>query len=232
MSDVITEDFDVNVFLDLFHWSFEDAYRGTHEPERPVSPFSQPALPVSKPGFLPTELITPRFQMASFEEQRLSLDCQVSSSLEKLGVPDRDGNFGITNSTDVLPALDPLSSGHSSQSSINRDNSPNAQASNLKRTSSSKTDDSVPKRICREAIDDLCSVTEEDIPSTPESPENWTISCGQLLAPCRDNHDLHNSSVDDRCSGKQHGASDYDDDTKGHKDFVIVAGNVCWTKHR
>ncbi|EXK87530.1 hypothetical protein FOQG_08878 [Fusarium oxysporum f. sp. raphani 54005] len=225
MSDVITEDFDVNVFLDLFHWSFEDAYRGTHEPERPVSPFSQP-------GFLPTELITPRFQMASFEEQRLSLDCQVSSSLEKLGVPDRDGSFGITNSTDVLPALDPLSSGHSSQSSINRDNSPSAQASNLKRTSSSKTDDSVPKRICREAIDDLCSVTDEDLPSTPESPENWTISCGQLLAPCRDNHELHNSSVDDRCSGKQHGASDYDDDTKGHKDFVIVAGNVCWAKHR
>jgi hypothetical protein len=197
-----------------------------------VSPFSQPALPVSKPGFLPTELITPRFQMASFEEQRLSLDCQVSSSLEKLGVPDRDGSFGITNSTDVLPTLDPLSSGHSSQSSINRDNSPSAQASNLKRTSSSKTDDSVPKRKCREAIDDLCSVTEEDIPSTPKSPENWTISCDQLLAPCRDNHDMHNSSVDDRCSGKQHGASDYDDDTKGHKDFVIVAGNVCWTKHR
>jgi hypothetical protein len=28
MSDVITEDFDVNVFLDLSHWSFEDAYRG------------------------------------------------------------------------------------------------------------------------------------------------------------------------------------------------------------
>ncbi|PNP85444.1 hypothetical protein FNYG_01273 [Fusarium nygamai] len=37
--DVITDDFDVEVFLHLLHWSWEDACHGTHEPERPVSPF-------------------------------------------------------------------------------------------------------------------------------------------------------------------------------------------------
>ncbi|EWY82848.1 hypothetical protein FOYG_14936 [Fusarium oxysporum NRRL 32931] len=211
MSDVITEDFDV---------------------ERPVSPFSQPAPPAAKPAFLPTELITPRFQMASFKGKRLGVDCQLSSSSQNLGVLNRDESFGISHSTAVLPALDPLSSGHSSQSTINRDIPPRAQASNLKRSSSSETDVSVHKRTRREIIDDLSSVTEEDLPSTPEPPENWTISCGQLLAPCRDNQDLDHSSVYDRCSDKQHGASDYDDDNKGHKDSVVVAWNVCWTKHR
>ncbi|KAG7409339.1 hypothetical protein Forpe1208_v011086 [Fusarium oxysporum f. sp. rapae] len=232
MSDVITEDFDVNVFLDLFHWSFEDAYHDTHEPERPVSPFSQPALPISEPTVLPIEPMASRSERASLEEQRLSLDYQVSSSFENLGMPDRDGSFGIIDFTDVLPVLDPLSSGHSPQSTKSRDVSQRAQASNLKRSSSSGTDDSVPKRIRREIIDDLSSVTEEDLPSTPKPPENWTISCGQLLAPCCENQDLDHSSVHDRYSDMQHGASDYDDGNKGRKDSVIVAWNICWTKHR
>ncbi|KAH7150934.1 hypothetical protein DER46DRAFT_578944 [Fusarium sp. MPI-SDFR-AT-0072] len=228
MSDVITEDFDVNVFLDLFHWSFEDAYHDTHEPERPVSPFSQPALPISEPAVLPTEPMASRSERASFEEERLSLDYQASSSFENLGIPDRDRSFGIIDFTDVLPVLDPLSSGHSPQSTKSRDVSQRAQASNLKRSSSSGTDDSVPKRIRRETIDALSSVTEEDLPSTPG---NWTISCGQLLALCHDNQALDDSSIADRCSDKQLGVSYYDDDIEGRKDSATLARNVCWTKH-
>ncbi|SCV39616.1 uncharacterized protein FFB14_07261 [Fusarium fujikuroi] len=47
--DVITEDFDVEVFFDLLHWSWEDAQKDTHEHERPVSPFSQPTPRNSEP---------------------------------------------------------------------------------------------------------------------------------------------------------------------------------------
>ncbi|KAG5768873.1 hypothetical protein H9Q73_013708 [Fusarium xylarioides] len=148
--DVITDDFDVEVFLHLLHWSWEDACNGTHEPERPVSPFSQPLRPISEIGVPPTDSTVSRYEWDSSEERRLSLDSQVYSSSEDLGPLDRDEGFSFIRSAAPSPAPCSFSSGRSPQSTNNYDLSPRAQTPNLKRSCSSDNDGTAPKRICRQ----------------------------------------------------------------------------------
>ncbi|KAF5724636.1 hypothetical protein FMUND_680 [Fusarium mundagurra] len=229
--DVITDDFDVEVFLNLLHWSWEDACHGTHEPERSVSPFSQPAPPVSETTVPPSEPTVSRSERDSSEEQSSSLDSQVDSSYEDLGPLDSDEMFGIVRSAAPSPGSGSLPSGQSSPSTINHDDSPRAQLSNLKRSASSDTDATVPKRICRQIRNGLMSVTDAELNSTAEPPKNWKAGCEQLLAPCCHDHDLHNKSVADRLGDKQPDCCCYDDIIKRRENSAAPEANVSWTKY-
>ncbi|KAF4500868.1 hypothetical protein FAGAP_2960 [Fusarium agapanthi] len=168
MGDVITDDFDVEVFLDLLHWSWEDAYHGTHEPERPLSPFSQLTPPISEPAIPPTGPKGSRSEGDIFGEQSPSLDSQVYSSPEDLEPLDRYESYRMIRSAAPSTASVSLSIGQSPQSTIDHGNSPRSQASNLKRSSTSDIDATVPKRICRQIRNDLMCVTDAELNSTAE----------------------------------------------------------------
>ncbi|KAF5628137.1 hypothetical protein F25303_10513 [Fusarium sp. NRRL 25303] len=210
--DVITEDFDVGVFLDLLHWSWEDAQKDTHEPERPVSPFPQPPPRNREPAIPPKEPIASQYDSSSCEEQRLNVDSQASSSSKSLKSLYEDECFGISHSTTILPASDSLPSRESSQSIINHDISPKAQASNLNRSASRKTDTMVSNRICRETTDVLSSVTEQDLLSMPELPVHWETTYYHHKTPCHDIQDFHKSTFDEISIDEQLGASFDNDD--------------------
>ncbi|KAF5598240.1 hypothetical protein FPCIR_3262 [Fusarium pseudocircinatum] len=229
--DVITDDFDVEVFLDLLHWSWEDAYKGTREPECPVSPFSQPVRPLSERGVPPTEPTMSQPEREGDEEQSLSLGSRVYSSCEDLVALDRDESLGTIRSATLSPASCSHSGGQSSPSTINGDNSPRAQASNLKRSASSDTDAPVPKRICRRVRNGLMSVTDAELNSTAEPPKSWKASCDHPLASCGHDSDLHKNFVADFHDDKEPEAS-YWDIVLRRKDYTTPEPNVSSRKYR
>ncbi|KAF5576830.1 hypothetical protein FPANT_10738 [Fusarium pseudoanthophilum] len=229
--DVITDDFDVEVFLDLLHWSWEDAYNGTREIERPVSPFSQPVRTISEPDGPPTEPGLSQPEREGSEEERLSIDSQVSSSSEDLGPLDRDDSLGTIRHAVSSPDSGSFSSGQSSPSTVTHTDSPRPKSSKLKRSASSDTDAPVPKRICRQIRNGLMSVTDTQLNSTAEPPNNRKISCDQGLAPFRDDHDSHDSSIADRL-GEESDVSCSDDSRERRENSPAPEPNVPWKKYR
>ncbi|KAF5694770.1 hypothetical protein FDENT_898 [Fusarium denticulatum] len=226
--DVITDDFDVEVFLDLLHWSWEDAYKGKREPERSVSPFSQPVRPFSVSDVPPTEPTTSPYEGESSEEQSIRLDSLVYSSSEDFGPLDRDESFRTRCSAATSPASCSFSSGQSSPSTINHDITPRAHASNLKRSANSDTEAPISKRICRQIRNGLMSVTDAELNSTAEPPKSWKVSCDQPLAPCGHDSDLHKNVVAD-CLGDTKPEACYWDVVLKRKDYTTPELNVsCW----
>ncbi|RBQ71698.1 hypothetical protein FVER14953_13445 [Fusarium verticillioides] len=231
--DVITDDFDVEVFLNLLHWSWEDAYNGTREIERPVSPFSRPVHTTSEPDTPQTEPGMSQPERESSEEERLSIDSQVSSSSEDLGPLDRDESFATRRSDTPPPSPTSCSSSseQSSPSTISHDISPRAQPLSLKRSASSETDAPVPKRIRRQIRNGLMSVTDAQLNSTAEPPKDRKGSCDQGLAPFRHDHDSHNSSIADRL-GEESDGSCSDDSSERSENPPAPEPNVPWKKYR
>ncbi|KAF5621102.1 uncharacterized protein FTJAE_11443 [Fusarium tjaetaba] len=231
--DVITDDFDVEVFLDLLHWSWEDAYNGTREIERPVSPFSQPVSTISEPDAPQTEPQISQPDRESYGEQSLSVDSQVCSSHKDLGPLDMDESFATRRSATppASPSSCSLSSGQSSPSTVTHDDSPRPLSSNLKRSAGSETDAPVPKRLRRQIRNGLMSVTDAQLNSTAESPKNRKISCDQGLAPFRHDHDSHNSSIADRL-GEESDGSCSEDSSERRENPPATEPNVPWKKYR
>ncbi|KAF5978574.1 hypothetical protein FCOIX_5839 [Fusarium coicis] len=230
--DVITDDFDVEVFLDLLHWSWEDAYNGTREIERPVSPFSQPVHRPSEPDVPPTEPAIAQHERESYEEQGLSVDSHAYSSSEDFGPLDGDESSGTIRSAAQSPAPCSFSNEQASPSTINYNISQSAQTSNLKRSVSSDADAPIPKRICRQIRIGLMSVTDAELNSTAEPPKNWKISSDQGLASCGHDHDIHNSSIADRISDGKPDGPYCDDCSERHEDSPPPESNVHWRKYR
>ncbi|KAF5253053.1 hypothetical protein FANTH_2027 [Fusarium anthophilum] len=233
MSDeVITDDFEVEVFLDLLHWSWEDAYNGTHEPERPVSPFSEPTPPISGPAIPQKEPKGSRFEWEIVGEQSPSLDSEVYPPSEDVEPIDIYESFRVIRSAAPSPEPGSFSFGQSPQSTIDHGNSSRAKAPNRKRSFSSDSDDTFTKRIRRQIRNELISVTDAELKSMAEPSKKRIVSFDQVLAAYCNDYDFHNSSIAGHLSDKQPDGSCYDDVSERREDFATLELNVSYTKYR
>ncbi|KAF5552686.1 hypothetical protein FMEXI_2837 [Fusarium mexicanum] len=230
-NEVITDEFEVEVFLDLLHWSWEDAYNGTHESERPVSPFSQPTTPISGPAMPPTGPKGSRSEGEPFGEQSPSLDSDFYSPSEDLEPLDWYESLRMIRSAAPSPEPRSFSCGQSPQSTIDHGNYSRAEAPNRKRSFSSDSDDTFTKRIRRQIINELISFTDAELNSTAEPSKNRKVNFDQLLAAYCHGYDLHDSSIAGHLSDKQPDGSCYDDVSERREDSATLELNVSYTKY-